>query len=274
MKTNIKTIAFGFLGMFLFASLAQADVVTQYSFENNLEDTAPSGVSFDNLSAAAMVGPLSTVYVPGVMGIGGQAVQIGSAPGDATVLSVGDSNDLDLAPSFTVEAFVLRTIEHGAEWDRFATKWFDGSNNWHWAFRGPPNKSQDLFMNGAQQINQGAVSADVGLDQWYHVAMTGDPANGLRLWQDGVVVGTSAYVAPVNGTDSFRIGNFNAVNQAPLQFHGYVDEFMIHDVSQDAAYMIGRTALIDIPEPSSVLLAAMAAMGFGLTGLRRRRRAG
>lgn len=72
---HITTIAFGFLGMFLFASLVRVDVVTQYSLENNLTDTAPSGVLVEDLSATPLTGPLNTVYLPGIVG---QAVQIGS----------------------------------------------------------------------------------------------------------------------------------------------------------------------------------------------------
>ena len=218
----------------------RAEVVSRWGFENDLLDTAAAGSNADHLSGAALNGPLNTVFVAGVIG---QAVQVGEAPGNATVLTATDSDDLDLASEFTVEAFVYRTVEHGSDWERFATKWFDGSTQWHWAFRGPPNRSQDLFMNGSQQINQGAVTADLPLNEWHHVAITGDPANGLRIWQDGVVVGTSAYIAPQSGSDSFRIGNAT-VGASSLQFSGWVDEFQIHDVSQNTVYMAGRTALI------------------------------
>ena len=217
------------------------EIVSQWSFDGNLEDTAAVGGSVDHLTATALNGEVNPVYVEGVCGL---AVQIGDQEGDATVLTAPDSDDLDLAPEFTLEAFVRRTFEHGAEWDRFATKWFDGSNQWHWAFRGPPDKSQDFFMNGVQQINQGDVSVDVELDVWYHVAMTGDPVNGLRLWQNGEVVGSFDYSEPADGTDNFRIGNL-AVGQTALQFHGWVDEFLIHNVSKDEAYMRKRTALMD-----------------------------
>ena len=233
-------LALAVLGLLSTLPGTRAEVVSRWGFENNLLDTAAAGSNADHLSGAALNGPLNTVFVAGVIG---QAVQVGEAPGNATVLTATDSDDLDLASEFTVEAFVYRTVEHGSDWERFATKWFDGSTQWHWAFRGPPNRSQDLFMNGSQQINQGAVTADLPLNEWHHVAITGDPANGLRIWQDGVVVGTSAYIAPQSGSDSFRIGNAT-VGASSLQFSGWVDEFQIHDVSQNTVYMAGRTALI------------------------------
>ncbi len=215
-------------------------IVAQWSFEDNLDDTAPGGTTADDLTAQALSAPLNTVYVPGICG---KAVQVSGDPGDATVLLAPDSNDLDLAPSFTLEAYVYRTHEHGQEWERFATKWFDGSNQWHWAFRTPPDRSQDWFMNGVQQINQGNVTADVELERWYHVAVTGDPGSGFRLWQDGEVVGTAPYVAPADGTDNFRIGNA-AVNQAALQFAGWVDEFIIHRGVVSEAYLKQRAQLV------------------------------
>ncbi len=247
LKCRAIPLLLSFGAMVLLSELASGDVVSQWSFESNLDDTAPSGGTADHLDAFALNEPLDTVFVPGIVG---QAVQVGSEPGDATVLEVFDSDDLNLAAEFTVEAFVQRTLEHGAEWDRFATKWFDGTNDWHWAFRQPPNKSQDLFMNGIQQINQGVVTTDVELDTWYHVAMTGDPVNGLRLWQNGRVVGNGPYEEPIPGTDSFRIGNL-AVDQTALQFHGWVDEFMIHDVSQTETYMAGRTELLLTDNPDA-----------------------
>lgn len=224
----------------ILAPLVQGEVVARWTFDGDLEDSAPAGTTADHLSGTALRPPLSVDYVEGVVG---QAVLIGEAAGEATALSAPDSDDLDLNSEFTIEAYVYRTVEHGQDWERFATKWFGGSNDWHWAFRGPPQRSQDLFMNGAQQINQGEVSADVPLNEWTHVAITGDPTNGLRLWQNGQVVGSSSYVAPKNGTDSFRLGNATP-GSSQLQFSGRVDDFQIHNVSQDATYFAGRTALL------------------------------
>ena len=254
-----RLLALAVLGLLSTLPGTRAEVVSRWGFENDLLDTAAAGSNADHLSGAALNGPLNTVFVAGVVG---QAVQVGEAVGDATVLTAPDSNDLDLASEFTVEAFVYRTVEHGSDWERFATKWFGGSNQWHWAFRGPPGRSQDLFMNGSQQINQGAVTADLPLDEWHHVAITGDPANGLRIWQDGVVVGSASYLAPANGTDSFRIGNA-AVGSSSLQFSGWVDEFQIHNVSQDTAYLAGRTALITGSPVITSFAAAPAAVASG-----------
>ena len=280
MKTNIMTIAFGFLGMFLFASLAQAAVVTQYSFENNLTDTAPSGVSFDNLSATSLVGPLNTVYVPGVVG---RAVQIGGAFGDATVLEAADSNDLDLGGAeWTIEAFVYRTSDLNSQWERFAVKWFGPGGvagpgtdfQWHWAFRdstrtGGP-KSQDLFADGfANRIND-TSTPEVPVGEWVHVAITNDAANGLRAWQNGVVIDSQAFLTIADGSHPLRFGN-NVVGETRFQFRGWVDEFLIHDVSQDAAYMEARTALSTIPEPTTLVIWSLLAT-LGLSFYRRRRR--
>jgi hypothetical protein len=224
-------------------------------------------VSADTLTGSTTSGLLNVSYVPGVPGLGGQAVSISRAAGAAAVLQAADSNDLDLSGSFTMEAYVQRTFENNQEWDRFTTKWFNGSNQYHWAFRdqGTVNKGQDLFTNGAQRINS-ATTIEVPLNEWLHVALTGDPVNGLRLWQDGAIVGTAAYVAPGPGTDPFRFGNFDvSLAQENFQFYGYIDDFQIHDVAQNAAYFQQRTALLNaVPEPASIVVWALA--GLGLLG--------
>ena len=256
------------------APSAGAAVLTQYSFEGNLLDTAAGGATADHMTAAANNGVLSTVYVPGVPGLGGQAVQVGLAPGDASVLTAPDSNDLDLATaSWTMEAFVQRTANLNQEWERFATKWFGppGSGlQYHWAFRdqaaGVAPKSQDVFTNGGQRINQSATP-DVPEGQWMHVALTNDNVNGLRAWQDGLVVGSAAYQTIIAGSFGLKIGNGPVTGNEALQFHGWVDEFLIHDVSQDSAYMAGRAALL-VPEPSAFLLFGVGGLGLML---RRRR---
>ena len=52
----------------LAASRCHADVVTRYSFEDNLFDTAATGTSADNLSAIIVGGVGSESYETGVVG--------------------------------------------------------------------------------------------------------------------------------------------------------------------------------------------------------------
>ena len=79
------------------ASLNRADVVTQWSFEDNLNDTAPSGIQNDDLKAFG-----EPEYFPGVPGLSGKAVK-GLSADTAHRLRAKDSWDLDLEESWTLE---------------------------------------------------------------------------------------------------------------------------------------------------------------------------
>ena len=241
---RVKDVVVMAMAAVLAGTVAHAAVVTQYNFESNLLDTAPAGGTADDLTGFAASGPLSVSYAPGIVG---QAVRVSRDPGEATVLQASSSGDVQLAPNWTVEAYVKPDSANTGEWDRFATKWFDGSNEWHWAFR-YGNNGQDLFLNGHQVINAGGTGT-VPLNQWSHVAMTGSPSNGIQLWQNGRVIATTAYEAVTPGTDAFRIGN-RAVGDTALQFSGLVDEFQIHDAAQDKAYMRSRAALLPDAGPT------------------------
>lgn len=269
MKTNIKTIALGFLGMFLFAAPARADVVTQYSFENNLEDTAPSGVSFDNLSVFGAGRAES--YEAGIVG---QAVRISDGATNAFRLRAADSDDLDLAADWTLEAFVKPDLANVGEWERFWTKWGDGGNEWHTAFRSTGavtvENGLDLFINGSNNILNSNNTAEVPLDEWSHVAFVGNSAaNTVTAWLNGNEVGSAGYVAVTAGGGGMSFGNFSAGPDA-LQYLGLIDEALIHDSAVSEAYLQGRAALLVIPEPSSVSLAVLGVLA--LLGWTRRRR--
>ncbi|MEX2188923.1 MAG: CotH kinase family protein [Pirellulales bacterium] len=209
-------------------------LATYYSFDGTLGDQAPlftnnSGVAVDNLVATAAAGALATSYSAGRVG---QAVRISRDSGAAAMLTAVDSNDLDLAADWTVEAWVKPDLANTGEWDRFATKWSPGTPSWHWAFR-YANNGQDLFLNGAQSINgqTGQPANSVPLDQWSHVAITGNSVSGtISAWLNGVVVATAPYVAVTNGNAPLTLGNFG-INDAALQFSGLIDEFAIWKVA-------------------------------------------
>ncbi len=60
-------------------------------------------------------------------GVVGEAVKVSLDAGQTVVLRAFDSDELDLATSWTVEAFVKPDVISSKQWERLATKWFDGS---------------------------------------------------------------------------------------------------------------------------------------------------
>ncbi len=259
-----------FLGAMVFGLIivgaTQADVVTKYSFENNLLDTGPASTVADTLSAVAVGGPGAESYEAGLVG---QAVRLDVATGTAFVLNAPTSNDLNLAADWTLEAFVKPDLQNSTEWDRFWTKWGEGSNDWHWAFR-RDNNGLDYFMNGSQvfDASTGAPDNSVPLNEWSHVAVVGNSGAGtIAGYLNGNEVVSGAYSAPVPGASNMNFGNFGTGAPNDLQFTGLIDEAMIHNMAVDASYLAGRTALI--PEPTTGLLAVLAAAAF--LAVRRRR---
>ena len=202
-----------------------------YSFDGDIEDHASEFINSastveDDFTAQAVTGADQANFLPGRKG---QAVRISRGSGNAAMLTAMDSDDLDLATNWTVEAFVRPDNANTGEWDRFATKWAPGISSWHWAFRGS-NNGVDLFLNGGQVINQ-ADTATVPLNTWSHVAITGNQDSGkIQAWLNGVEVGSADYVPVQNGDAPLTIGNF-VLGDSGLQFSGLVDEFAIWSVA-------------------------------------------
>lgn len=232
----------------------ESGLVALYDFEGDLDDDADeftngSGVASDDLTAFG-----SGTYQAGVVG---QAVRI-SAGGFQRLLA-SDSNDLDLAPNWTLEAFVRPDSGNTGEWDRFWTKWGDGSNDWHWTFRGA-NNGLDLFINNSINIlNQGATAA-VPLNQWSHIAMVGNQAEGtITAWLNGVEVGSATWQPVSGGGGSMSFGNFESVANG-LQFSGLIDEAAIWKVALTPAQLAAHAAAISSSPATS-------AEAYGLTPL-------
>ena len=224
----------------LLAAGAPAAVVTQYSFEGALLDTAAAGGTPDHLTATTRSGTLSTTYQTGVVG---QAVKLSNAATQAYLLSATDSNDLDLGGNYTLEAFVNPQPEHADTWHRLAVKWFGGAQQYHFALEGSGD-NLDLHMNGGSTLNQ---VTPVPAGQWSHVAFTGDSAaDKTEMWYNGTVVGSTGYVGVVAGGAPLEFGN-TAGGGGNLQYSGLVDEVLIHDEAKDTTYMQGRAALLPPP---------------------------
>ncbi|MFT5190404.1 MAG: hypothetical protein ACI9DF_003159 [Verrucomicrobiales bacterium] len=244
-------------------------IVSQWSFEGDLNDVSEGTVE-DNLTPTG-----DPEYVPGVVG---QAVKI-TADG-LQRLRAEDSDDLDLAVNWTLEAFVWPDADNAGEWDRFWTKWGDGGEHWHTSFRSTGavdvENGLDLFINDADNIINSNTTMEVPLEEWSHVAFVGNAASGtITAWLNGEKVGETPYQEVIAGDGAMNFGNFESPANG-LQYSGLIDEAKIHAAAVDQAYLVGRTTLIggdvivDPPGPSDnpgiVIISGPNGIGVSFTG--------
>ena len=219
-------------------SLAKAEIVSQWSFDDNLDDTAPAGVSADALEAFG-----DPSYADGVVGRAANLTADGLQR-----LRAEDSDDLDLAESWTLEAFVWPDADNGGEWDRLWIKWGNGGNQWHTALRSTGavdvENGLDLFINGGNNIINSNSTAQVPLEEWSHVAFVGDAeANTITAWLNGEKVGEAVYEEVTPGNGAMNFGNFESPANS-LQYSGLIDEALIHAEAVTDAYLLNRGGLI------------------------------
>ena len=219
-------------------------VVSKWSFEDDLADSAVSGVSTDNLTDETD----GLTYVPGVIG---KAVAFKRTAGLTNKLTAADSPDLNLIGDWTMEAFVWRDADNtpGGEWERFWCKW-QGATEYHWSFRGADFTSipdgLDLFANDAQVFNHESTTTSIPFETWVHVALVGNSSesNTIRGFVNGIEVISTPYVAIPRTGAAMTFGNFGTGNQSDFQFSGYIDEAQIHLGAVSDEYLMSRAALL------------------------------
>ena len=222
------------------------NIVSRWSFDGNLDDNGTEGANQDNLEATG-----EPEFAPGIIG---QAVKISASDEGLQRLRAEDSDDLDLATNWTLEAFVWPDADNAGEWDRFWTKW-EGGGQWHLAFRSTGavdvENGIDLFINNGNNIVNSNDTAEVPLEQWSHIAVIGSASTGkITAWLNGVQVGESEYEAVQPGPGAMNFGNFESPANG-LQYSGLIDEAIIHGNAVTVAYIMSRAALLQ-PAPTQI----------------------
>lgn len=219
-------------------------VVSKWSFEDNLADTATLGAFSDDLTD-------ETDGLSYVQGVVGKAVQIRKTIGITNKLSAPDSADLNLSGDWSMEAFVWRDTDNNPanEWERFWLKW-QGATEYHWAFRGTSGElipdGLDLFANNQPVFDHDNTTMSLPSETWVHVALVGDQSDSgtIRGFINGVEAFSTPYVEIPRTSAVMTFGNSGFGDQSVFQFSGYIDEAQIHLGAVTDDYLASRAALL------------------------------
>ncbi len=217
--------------------ILKADIVTKYSFEDNLLDTAVNSTVSDDLT---VISGFSPIYE---MGVVGRAIRFGQD--SVRTLRAPASADSDLnGSSFTIEAFIKpETVS--SDWTYIVYHWGGGTGSYVLGsyLKTIAAKTYPTY----QTIYGGAI---ISPDIWQHIAVTGDVVKQeLTLWLNGEPVSTMCpWSGPVGPTtEPFYVGYLSS-------YSGLIDEIILHTEAKDANYMQSRVATINAeysknPEP-------------------------
>jgi hypothetical protein len=108
-----------------------------------------------------------------------------------------------------------------------------------------PNHDRELFLDVSGHLVAGTFDTATGVqstatywdNRWHHAAVTVSPANGIRLYADGVLIGAAAYTAPRNFTGYWRWGGdtWTPVTWlADFNQYGLLDEVAVYGTELSA----------------------------------------
>jgi len=194
------------------AAPAPTGLVAAYGFEQT------SGTSVTDSSGKGSTGTLSgATWVTG--GKFGRAL---SFDGVNDIVSVPDSNLLDLAPGMTLEAWVKPTTVSG--WRTVLLKERPGQLTYALYAAGDSGRPLTEVTAGTQRDARNTAALPVGV--WTHLAATYDKST-LRLYVNGTQVASTAVSGTlVNSTRALKIGGNTIWGE---YFAGLIDEVRVYE---------------------------------------------
>jgi hypothetical protein len=254
----------------LACSTAQAELVAYWNLDDNTDDISGNGNN-----GAIMGGVSYDADVPTALGAGKSANFDGAA---GTYVNVTQNAMLPITTqsAFTISMWVKGDGTVDNVDDRvFSEAMTTDSNplfNLGTQNQGADGRFDFYFRNGDSPNHQYSVAEPFD-NTWHHVAWV-DTDHVGTLYVDGVEDTTFDYASFVNenfAPDTTTIGGILRADDC-CNFTGNIDDVAIYNVALSAAN-IGQLASgvspLLVPEPSSLVLAAIAIVG--LLGLMRRR---
>jgi hypothetical protein len=145
--------------------------------------------------------------------------------GAGDYLSVADSSDFHISTKqFTIECFIRLDVLPSSLSTRIMYKETNDQNALMFCIDASQGLTFRVDVSNSPQVNikQGSTSG-WAIDTWYHVAVTRDASDDIRVFRDGVVLasGNNSYDIP-QFTNDVAIGSWPSVG---VYMDGYVDEF-------------------------------------------------
>ncbi|NQU25447.1 MAG: hypothetical protein HQ567_29540, partial [Candidatus Nealsonbacteria bacterium] len=218
-----------------------------WSFHNSLNDSAAgsegrcAGEAEDHLTAVG--GKARFVAADNVPGTVDGAVALGVEPGDAKYLTAKVSSDVQLGPSYTIEAWIHPTQLGG--WNRLVLQWGGG----------PTYAYHFALHNGAVSLCHGqsdgkyifCEGGTVVADQLQHIVGVAQrnekkPAESkLTVYLNGRQTGTATFDGTIGKlNDALGIGDTGSGGGDDSRFRGYVDEISIFNRALSAEEIKAR----------------------------------
>ncbi len=210
-------------------------VIVQYDMDDSLLDTAPSGESYDDLTAFSETLPDDAVFELGTVN---NAARLGdSTAGMPDLLISAGGGDLLLPSIYTIEAYISPDEDTLQSQSR------------HRILGNLANiltlENSGLVYRHSQLLGDTVVVSGPALPEcarWHHVAVVADGRN-LSLWINAQLAAQVPYDGTITNISGLTDFDF-------LPFTGLVDGLRIHNIAVSQGYLEDRAYLL--PSPADI----------------------
>lgn len=229
-----SSAAFSTLGEAEEASLADGEGASPIGYWDFNENTGTSTVydKSGNGLNASMSNFTNSSWVPGAPGKSSAL----SFNGSTNILTVSDSSSLDIASSFTLEAWIYpKSIAGPGSYSTILTREdsVTSNSNYYLELNSDDEINCGFYSSGYQEHS--TSNSPVSLNEWQHISCVFDTsANTIKIFHNGVLQASDAETSNlVTNNSPLTIG------EAPIgnvqQFDGYLDELKIYNYARSNA---------------------------------------